>query len=274
MRVTRLLENPLIRVADFDCHAGPQEKPFPEVHGSHCLSFVRRGSFGYRTRGRTWELVAGSFLVGHSGDEFICTHEHPCGGDRCLSFHFTPELAEELGAGETQKLWRIGALPPLPDMIVLGELGQCAAEGSTGMSLDEAGMVIARRFVELMRDRRLDARSEPRARERRRLIETALWIDDNAHCAIDLIAAARQAGLSPFHFLRSFRSVTGVTPHQYLLRSRLRRAARLLSIGDLPVTDVALDCGFGDLSNFVRTFGRAAGLPPAAFRSRARSRAH
>ena len=58
----------------------------------------------------------------------------------------------------------------------------------------------------------------------------------------------------------------GVTPHQYLVRSRLRHAARLLADDDRPITDVALDVGFGDLSNFVRTFHRAAGVSPRRFR--------
>jgi len=57
-----------------------------------------------------------------------------------------------------------------------------------------------------------------------------------------------------------------VTPHQYLVRSRLRRAARQLAEDDKPVTDVAYDVGFGDLSNFVRTFHRAAGVSPLKFR--------
>jgi AraC-like DNA-binding protein len=64
--------------------------------------------------------------------------------------------------------------------------------------------------------------------------------------------------------------VLGVTPHQYLLRSRLRHAARLLADDDRPVTQIALDVGFADLSNFVRTFHRAAGVPPRAFRRAAR----
>jgi AraC family transcriptional regulator len=72
--------------------------------------------------------------------------------------------------------------------------------------------------------------------------------------------------MSAFHFLRVFSSVVGVTPHQYLLRARLRRAARLLAGSDRPVTDVAYDVGFGDLSNFVRTFHRAAGVSPRGFR--------
>jgi AraC-like DNA-binding protein len=107
-------------------------------------------------------------------------------------------------------------------------------------------------------------------RDRRRAVETALWIE--AHCRepIDLEAAAGQAGLSPFHFLRTFSGVLGVTPHQYLLRARLRAAARMLTDQPGPITAVAYDAGFGDLSNFVRTFHRAAGMSPRAFRRASR----
>jgi AraC-like DNA-binding protein len=61
-----------------------------------------------------------------------------------------------------------------------------------------------------------------------------------------------------------------VTPHQYLLRLRLARAAKLLAEEDISVTDVALEAGFADLSNFVRTFRRAAGVSPSRFRRTAR----
>ena len=76
--------------------------------------------------------------------------------------------------------------------------------------------------------------------------------------------------MSPFHFLRLFARVIGVTPHQYLVRSRLRRAARLLSDDAPSITNVALDVGFADLSNFVRTFRRAAGVSPRDFRKAAK----
>jgi len=63
-----------------------------------------------------------------------------------------------------------------------------------------------------------------------------------------------------------FVRVTGVTPHQYLVRTRLRRAAALLADPDRRIGDIALEVGFGDLSNFVRTFHRAAGMSPGRFR--------
>ena len=83
---------------------------------------------------------------------------------------------------------------------------------------------------------------------------------------LDLESAAGAVELSPFHFLRIFSRALGVTPHQFLVRARLRRAARLLSDRERRITDVALDVGFADLSNFVRTFHRAAGVSPRRFR--------
>jgi AraC-like DNA-binding protein len=74
------------------------------------------------------------------------------------------------------------------------------------------------------------------------------------------------ARLSPYHFLRSFKAVTGVTPHQWLLRARLRAAAEKLAATKTPVTEIALDVGFEDLSNFTRTFRAEFGASPREFR--------
>src|SRR5262249_4114907 len=65
---------------------------------------------------------------------------------------------------------------------------------------------------------------------------------------------ARAANLSPFHFLRTFERVTGVTPHQYARRLRLREAARRLATTNGRIIDAAFECGFGDVSNFNHAF--------------------
>lgn len=266
MPITTLLEGALLSVIDYRCDAGLGDTPFPELHGGFSLSYVRKGTFGCRTRGRSFELVAGSMLVGYPGDEFTCSHEHAA-GDECLSFQLAPELVEAVGGREEP--WRTGCVPPLQELVVLGELGQAAAEGRSDVSLDEVGASLAARFVEVVSGRRSRARDAP-LRDRRRAVETALWMDARCHEPIDLARAAGEAGLSPFHFLRLFTRVLGVTPHQYLVRSRLRRAARLLADDASAVTDVAFQVGFGDLSNFVRTFHRAAGVPPRRFRQAAK----
>jgi AraC-like DNA-binding protein len=266
MTATTLLQRQSMSVSDFRCSAGPDDKPFVERHRCHSVSYVRKGSFGCASRGRSFELVAGSILVGHPGDEYTCTHDHIC-GDECLSFFLSPGLVDAIG--DRAGLWQIVAVPPLPELMVLGELAQAAAEGRSDIGLDEIGTLLASRFAEVVSDRPRKP-AAAMARDRRRAVETALWIDAHSHRAIDLEHAAAQAGISPFHFLRLFSGVLGVTPHQYLVRSRLRHAARLLADDERPVTDVAYDVGFGDLSNFVRTFHRAAGVSPRRFREASR----
>ena len=250
-----------ISVVDYRCTLGPADQPFPEVHRCFSLAYVRKGSFGCRTGGRTFELVAGSILVGHPGNEYTCSHEHHVCGDECLSFQFTSDLVEPLGA---MKAWRVGAMPPLASLIIVGELAQAAVEKKSDLSLDEIGMMLAARFAAAASGE--SNRQDLSARERRRAVEAALWISEHAPEPIELAAIARLSGLSPFHFLRSFAKTIGVTPHQYLVRCRLQQAARLLAERERAITDIALDCGFNDLSNFIRTFRRAAGMSPRAFR--------
>jgi len=256
-----LLEANRISVTEFRCTAGPGDKPFAEEFPAHSISYVRKGSFGCHCRGRFHELVAGSFLVGFPGDEYVCTHDHVV-GDECLSFFLAPELVDAISDDST---WQVGSVPPLPELMVLAELAQTAADGSSDVGLDEVGHLLAARFVEAVSGRKRKPLTAS-LRDRRRAVESALWIDANSHRAIALDDAAEQAGISPFHFLRLFSEVLGVTPHQYLVRSRLRHAARRLADDDSPVTDIAYDVGFGDLSNFVRTFHRAAGTSPMRFR--------
>ena len=266
MSSTTLLQRPSMTVSDFRCTAVPGDKPFAELHPCHSISFVRKGSFGYQCRGRSHELVAGSLLIGFPGTEFVCTHDHVC-GDECLSFFFEPELVETIG--ERAEAWRVGAAPPLAELMVVGELAQAAADGASDIGLDEVGYLLAHRLVEVVAGKGRKAMCVT-ARDRKRAVEAALWIEANSHRDIELDDVARVAGVSPFHFLRAFSGVLGVTPHQYLVRSRLRRAARLLADDDKPITDVAYDVGFGDLSNFVRTFHRAAGVSPLKFRQASR----
>jgi AraC family transcriptional regulator len=265
LRSTPLLRGP-ISVVDNRCRVAAGERPFSELHQSYSVSYVRKGSFGYRSRGQSFELVAGSVLIGRPGDEYMCTHEH-AGGDECLSFFLEPALVEAIAHGTSR--WQAGTVPPLSELMILGELAQAAAEGSSDVGLDEMGMAFAARFVELVSGRKREARGA-QASERRRAVRAAMWLDAHSHEPVDLEGAAKEAGLSPFHFLRSFARVLGVTPHQYLVRSRLRRAARLLAGDARSITEIALDVGFNDLSNFVRTFHRAAGVSPGAFRRAAR----
>ncbi len=263
MAATTIFQRGAVTVSDYRCEAGPDDRPFVEQHRCHSISYVRKGSFGCNTRGRAFDLVGGSIMVGYPGDEYVCTHDHHVCGDECLSFFLAPELVETVG--DRADLWQAGCIPPLPELVVFGELAQAAAAGRSDIGLDEIGYGFASRFVATVTGHSRNPRPAS-GRDRRRAVESAVWIDAHSDRQIDLEQAAATAGLSPFHFLRVFADVLGVTPHQYLVRSRLRHAARLLADDSRAITDIAYDVGFGDLSNFVRTFHRAAGVSPRGFR--------
>jgi AraC family transcriptional regulator len=263
---TPLLSHGSILAIDYRCSVRPEDAPFTETHEGFSISYVRKGTFGYRARGNVSDLVAGSIIIGHPGLEYMCTHGHHACGDECLSFQLAGELAETLG---DDAVWQAGCLPPMPELMVFGELAQAGAEGRSDLGLDELGLLLAARFAEVVSGKTRKPQDAP-TRDRRRAVEAALWIDAHSHQPIDLDRTAKAAGLSAFHFLKLFARVLGVTPHQYLIRSRLRRAARLLAGEERAITDIALDVGFSDLSNFVRTFHRAAGVSPRGFRRAAK----
>lgn len=99
-----------------------------------------------------------------------------------------------------------------------------------------------------------------------RVSRVVRMIENQPDAAGDLSALARIARLSPFHFLRMFQGLTGTTPHQYLLRTRLRSAAVRLRAEPARILDIALDCGFQDASHFVRAFRAEFGVSPRAWR--------
>ena len=252
-----------VSASAYVCDAGVAQSSAPEQHEAWSISYVRRGSFGCQCQGRQFQLLPGSILLGRPGDEYTCTHDHHDGGDECLAFFFEPDTVDEVGGGAPH--WTSEALPPVTELAVVGELAVAAMDQRRDLGFDELGLVLASRLFDL-RSRRQRSTAQTYARDQRRVVDTALWVDEHSAQPLSLDDMARQAGLSPCHFLRVFGTEFGVTPHQYLVQCRLRRASRRLIEGDESVTDIALDVGFSDLSNFVRSFHRAAGAAPASFR--------
>jgi len=88
---------------------------------------------------------------------------------------------------------------------------------------------------------------------------------------LSIAEVAREAAMSPFHFIRRFESVFGTTPHQFRIQSRLDRAKHLLALSDYSVTDVCMEVGFSSLGSFSALFARRFGKPPSAYRRQVRS---
>ena len=100
----------------------------------------------------------------------------------------------------------------------------------------------------------------------RRLTTARSLLEASLQEPLRLEQVATGACLSPFHLHRLFSQTFGETPHQYLVRRRLERAAQLLTKSDLPVTVVCLECGFQSLGSFSSLFRRTFGASPQLYR--------
>jgi AraC family transcriptional regulator len=281
-------------VEDLVCTSGPQDRPFDERHARFVIAIVAAGSFQYRSQspwGASRELMTpGSLLLGNAGQYFECTHEHAA-GDRCLAFHYATDYFESLtadaGAHGTEPAFRMVRLPPLRALSPLvaracAGLSRSDSDSSVDIGWEELCLLLAVRTIQLVYG--LSPKpSNPSPGAVARVTRVVRMIECHHDTGATLGALAREAGLSPYYFLRTFERVTGVTPHQYILRARLREAAMRLADPKLPsasalalhstrqsrVLDIALDCGFRDLSNFNRAFHAEFGVSPRVYRATA-----
>ncbi|MFM0556335.1 AraC family transcriptional regulator [Paraburkholderia sediminicola] len=261
-------------VEDVLCTFGPRDQPFEERHSGICIAMVVAGSFAYRAATGRELLTPGALLLGNTGDCFECGHRHGA-GDRCIAFHYAPAYFERLaadaglGRGNPQfKRARLPSLRALSPLIARACVGASAsADGSGPTAWDELAVELAAATLQAA-----GALTRPAAPASAtacsRVAQTVRLIDDTPGAPHSLASLAAAAGLSEFYFLRTFQRVTGVTPHQYLLRARLRAAALRLQDGGAKVVDIAFDCGFNDLSNFNHAFRAEFASSPRAWRAR------
>ncbi len=250
------------RVLDIVCTAGPRDRPFEERHAWTSISMVMAGTFAYRGDRGSSLMSPGALLLGSIGQSFECSHQHGA-SDRCLSFQFDQDLFESLArdAGASCATLSHDRIPPLRSLAPL------TARVTAGLdhpdSLEEVGLQLAGAVIQVDSDRDTSAKAP---RDHTSIADVIRHLESRIDQPHTLAELANLAGLSRYHFLRTFRRVTGVTPHQWILRARLREAARRIVSSRQPITEIALDVGFEDLSNFIRGFRAEFGISPRRYR--------
>jgi AraC-like DNA-binding protein len=263
-----LASGPGWRVDDVVCTSGAGDPAFEEQHEGMCIAAVLEGSFEYRTTQGSAVLAPGALLLGNHHRCFECGHEHGV-GDRCLSFHFTPEFLETVVAAvpaARRVAFTAPSLPPLQALLPILAAGEAARDDRDGAALEELALRIAGGVSAILAGTKVTA-GALRPRDAKRITAALRLIEAQAHEPLSLADLARQAAMSPYHFLRTFRAVVGMTPHQFILRTRLHRAAVRLRRSTEDVSAIALDAGFNDLSTFNRRFRQLMGQSPSLYRT-------
>src|SRR3569833_775815 len=216
-------------VRDVVCDAGPGDPVFEERHADVSIAVVTAGSFQYRTRQGGATLAPGSLLLGNAGACFECGHTH-ARGDRCLAFHYEPGFFEAAVAdlpGAHDARFAQAGLPTLPALTPHVAKAEAARDDRDVGALEELALRFVAAVAGLQRGRR-GSRRPQNARDASRVTAALRRIEAAPQAQHSLAALAREADVSPFHFLRTFRQVTGLTPHQFVLRMRRNRAALCL----------------------------------------------
>lgn len=255
-------------LTEYVCSAGPHDRTFEERHDRVSIALVTTGTFRYRTDKGEGILYPGAFLLGNAGSSYECGHEHSH-GDRCMALHIDPGLFGEIASGSsgsTRCDFRTAILPAVSDLASISVAIQRASTWQSKLALEEAILIGVGTVVRVAGTNHTPPR-RPNPAATRRMAALFDYIDARLGSELSLAELSAQAALSKYHFIRTFRHTSGMTPHQYILGRRLRTAAAALQATEQPVARIALDHGFGDLSTFNHYFRRVMGVTPSAYRS-------
>jgi AraC family transcriptional regulator len=251
---------------DVICTHSRNDRPFEERHGAVSVALVLAGTFQYRCGDADELLAPGALLLGNYGECFECRHEHAA-GDRCVAFHFTPEYFERIAADAGHKSVVLPArIPAIRELARLSAIVSADLSRENHGAWEETAINVADAALSLSHHHHRTRRHTASRQTLARITDSIRSIEEKPDAQHTLERLANDAGVSSYYYLRIFERVTGVTPHQFILRMRLRAAADRIAREDTQIAQIAFQSGFGDLSNFNHTFKAEFGVSPRAWR--------
>jgi len=263
-QITTLWRSPELNIYQFDHPVEHEDQPYEGLAPGFRATFVEEGTFALHVGDQSWRMGPGDVMLSHPGMRYRAGFDGKGFNDVCLSVVY--EAANDDGFDAALSWARSGrhALPASNRLLYLRwglrqgiergspmfaeycatEIFQATPETTPASLFSEKKFSWYAQRVHHIRDR-LDAE----------FAET-LSVSD----------LAREVGMSMFHFTRVFTELTGLPPHRYQLRSRLRAARAMLRDGR-SVTETCYACGFNNLSHFSRSFARRYGRLPSSVAS-------
>lgn len=232
------------------------------------LLLLRKGILRLTLEDKTLRLTEGQFVLipsgaVHSGIPEEAHYECVVFDGNVLSSVLQGSTKKK--AAEALSRPRTGNTPPS-----LSRLTECLARKEGGYQAEALSFLFSL-LTEWIRTPLAAATSRQWTELRKsRLIpfeKAVLFLQEHYREPITLKELSEAAGLSENYFGEYFKNVTGKTPFQYLNEYRIERAAEQLRETDLSVTEISLECGFNDLSYFIKTFRKAYGISPNRYRA-------
>jgi AraC-like DNA-binding protein len=240
---------------------------FPRhTHSVLCMGIVDRGARVIIQRRSTTVVPEGHIFVLNPEESHACAPLHEEGHSYrivCASTDFLQSVASQISC-------RKQGSPQFPRVLVSDPRLARLTNGfftslAEGTPLLEQQTALLALFSRLILSHAVDAPAMYRIDTHGAQIDRArAYIEEHFAANLTLEQLAHIACLSPFHFQRVFVNVVGVSPHEYLIQFRLRKARALLRDG-LSIPHAALETGFADQSHFTRFFKRAMGITPRQY---------
>ncbi len=264
-------------IRDYRCTCMECSISSRELCDSFCLCFVRKGFYEQRTFRRDNPMHIGRLLVTKPGTEYVVRHidNQP---DLCTSLSFSDSfygLINDYFKSETR--WFFGnpdiqslLISTNPEIDLLHHQILEKAPQGLGLETDELVIRLVERVAETLGNVQSPAPiSESLKRHHLVTIEKAKdYLFRHFDGPVSLQELSQHCCVSLFHFVRIFKAILGISPHQYLTELRLNHARLLLTTTSHPITQVAFECGFNSLEHFVTAYRKQFHAAPSVDRKR------
>ncbi len=243
----------------------------PTFYKDYAITFVLDGCGSYTLREKTWQITPGTGFVIVPGEHVSYAADSRTPWEYIFAtFHGAdvPTLLASVGISAESPVFAFDNNAEMRDLL---ERMRQASKSSAHLGYDVVGFfyraiaLIAHRYMERY----------PTLNPAERYVSKALaYMEANYPyniCVQDVVA---YVGVERSWFYRLFKEQTGLSPQQWLLQLRLKRAVFLLTGTKLPLTEIAYSSGFYDLPHFTKVFRRKYGCAPSEYRQLQQALAH
>ncbi len=232
-----------------------------ESYNSFLLMYIQKGELRLDFEGEMTSITAGHFVL------LDCYQLHAyssASGWECLWCHFDGVTARNWYTSIVSRLGNVFSMPdPSPALNKLAGIYDVFVSGKLVRE-----PLLSKYLTDILTAFLLYIPLEKKSYNYANMAEEIItYINEHFKENINTEDLAAHAGLSPYHFIRTFKKETGFTPHEYVLNTRIATARYLLKNTDMLVKDICFATGFSSESIFCSAFKRHQGMTPAQYRS-------